>query len=161
MKSLSCVLLFATPWTVAYQAPHPWNFPGKSTRVGCHLTQPDFYFNDFFKIHIQFKYFSCFKPRVPKLWDLMPNDLSWSWYNNNRNKVYNACNTLESSKNHLLHPVPWKNCLPQNLSLVLKRFGTAILSYISILQTVSEGSPLIIAYISSEHLHQNQLGCLL
>ena len=29
VKSLSCVLLFATPWTVAYQAPHPWNFPGR------------------------------------------------------------------------------------------------------------------------------------
>ena len=24
------------PWTVAYQAP-PWNFPGKSTGVGCHF----------------------------------------------------------------------------------------------------------------------------
>ena len=29
--------LFAAPWTVAYQAPHPWNFPGKSTGVGCHF----------------------------------------------------------------------------------------------------------------------------
>ena len=27
----------ATPWTVASQAPHPWNFPGKSTGVGCHF----------------------------------------------------------------------------------------------------------------------------
>ena len=27
------VQFFVTPWTVAYQAPHPWDFPGKSTRV--------------------------------------------------------------------------------------------------------------------------------
>ena len=25
-QSLSCVQLFATPWTVAHQAPHPWEF---------------------------------------------------------------------------------------------------------------------------------------
>ena len=24
------------PWTVAHQAPLPWNFPGKNTGVGCH-----------------------------------------------------------------------------------------------------------------------------
>ena len=35
-KSLSCVRLFMTPWTAAYQAPRPWDFPGKSTEVGCH-----------------------------------------------------------------------------------------------------------------------------
>ena len=27
--------LFATPWTVAYQAPRPLDFPGKSIGVGC------------------------------------------------------------------------------------------------------------------------------
>ena len=36
VKSLSCVLLFATPWTAAYQAPPSMDFPGKSTGVGCH-----------------------------------------------------------------------------------------------------------------------------
>ena len=36
VKSLSCVRLLATPWTAAYQALHPWDFPGKSTGVGCH-----------------------------------------------------------------------------------------------------------------------------
>ena len=25
------------PWTVAHQAPRPWNFPGKNTGVGCHF----------------------------------------------------------------------------------------------------------------------------
>ena len=33
---LSHVRLFATPWTVAYLL-HPWDFPGKSTGVGCHF----------------------------------------------------------------------------------------------------------------------------
>jgi len=37
VKLLSRVRLFKTPWTVAYQAPPPWDFPGKSTGVGCHF----------------------------------------------------------------------------------------------------------------------------
>ena len=37
VKSLSLVQLFATPWTVAYQAPPSLGFPGKSTEVGCHF----------------------------------------------------------------------------------------------------------------------------
>ena len=28
---------FVTPWTVAHQAPCPWDFPGKNTGVGCHF----------------------------------------------------------------------------------------------------------------------------
>ena len=36
VKSLSHVQLLATPWTAAHQALHPWDFPGKSTGVGCH-----------------------------------------------------------------------------------------------------------------------------
>ena len=36
VKSLSRVRLFSTPWAAAYQALHPWDFPGKSTGVGCH-----------------------------------------------------------------------------------------------------------------------------
>ena len=35
VKSLSRVPFFGTPWTVAYQAPPSWDFPGKSTGVGC------------------------------------------------------------------------------------------------------------------------------
>ena len=34
VQSLNCVWLFATPWTIAHQA--PWGFPSKDTRVGCH-----------------------------------------------------------------------------------------------------------------------------
>ena len=40
VKSLSRVWLLVTPWTAAYQPTrllHPWDFPGKSTGVGCHF----------------------------------------------------------------------------------------------------------------------------
>ena len=37
MELLSRVLLFVIPWTAAHQLLHPWNFPGKSTGVGCHF----------------------------------------------------------------------------------------------------------------------------
>ena len=33
----SCACLFYTSWTVALRALQPWNFPGKSTEVGCHF----------------------------------------------------------------------------------------------------------------------------
>ena len=36
VKSLSRVRLLVTPWTAAYQALPPWDFPGKSAGVGCH-----------------------------------------------------------------------------------------------------------------------------
>ena len=36
VKSLSCVRLFATPWTVAYQATS-MGFSSKNTQVGCHF----------------------------------------------------------------------------------------------------------------------------
>ena len=37
VKSLSRVRLFATPRTIAYNAPPSMDFPGKSTGVGCHF----------------------------------------------------------------------------------------------------------------------------
>ena len=37
VKSLNRVRLFATPWTIAYQAPLSMGFPGKNTGVGCHF----------------------------------------------------------------------------------------------------------------------------
>ena len=35
--SLSRIQLFATSWTLACQAPCPWDFPGKNTGVGGHF----------------------------------------------------------------------------------------------------------------------------
>ena len=37
VKSLSCVRLFATPWTSPARLFHPSDFPGKITVVGCHF----------------------------------------------------------------------------------------------------------------------------
>ena len=34
---LSCVWLFATPWTIVVRLLCPWSFPGKNTGVGCHF----------------------------------------------------------------------------------------------------------------------------
>ena len=48
--------------------------------------------------------------------------------NNNRNKVHNKWNALESFKTiPRARPGLWKNCLPGNWSLVPKRLGTAAL----------------------------------
>ena len=42
-----------------------------------------------------------FTAGIPSLRDLMPSDLGWSaCNNNNKNKVHNKCNELESSRNH-------------------------------------------------------------
>ena len=51
--------------------------------------------------------------------------------NNNRNKVHNKQNPLESSSNHPTPLCPWKNCFPGNWSLVPKRLGISTLSQIS------------------------------
>ena len=37
VKSLSHVWLLLTPWTIPWQAPHPWYFAGKNTRMHCHF----------------------------------------------------------------------------------------------------------------------------
>ena len=63
-------------------------------------------------------------------WDLVPDDLRWSWCSNNRNKLHNKCNALESSWNYPLQPLSlWKNCLPWTLSLVPKWLETAVLRW--------------------------------
>ena len=65
---------------------------------------------------------------VPNLWDLRPGDVRWSRCSNNRNKVRNKWNALESFKTiPCACPRLWKNCLPGNWSLVPKRLGTAAL----------------------------------
>ena len=34
---ISCVLLFATPWAAAHEAPLSWDSPGKNAGVSCHF----------------------------------------------------------------------------------------------------------------------------
>ena len=48
VKSRSCVRLFSTPWTTAHQALCPWDFPGKSTGVGCHCLSSFLFILSFF-----------------------------------------------------------------------------------------------------------------
>ena len=57
------------------------------------------------------------------LQDVMPDDLRWSWCSTNWNKMQSKRNVLKSSPNHS-HPNRWRNCLPQNWSLVPKRLRT-------------------------------------
>lgn len=45
----------------------------------------------------------------------MPDELRWNWLNNNKNKVNNKCNALESFQSHpYLTPCPRKNRFPRN-----------------------------------------------
>ena len=53
-SSHSLVSDSATLWTVAYQAPRPWDFPGKNTGVRCHfLLQifPSYFPGDFYHVY--------------------------------------------------------------------------------------------------------------
>ena len=47
-----------------------------------------------------------FRAGVPNLWDLVPDDLRWSWCNSSRNKVCNECNVPKPSRNHHPSPLP-------------------------------------------------------
>ena len=46
VKSLSCVQLLATPWTVAYQAPPPMGFPRQEYWSGVPLPSPILHLED-------------------------------------------------------------------------------------------------------------------
>ena len=46
--------------------------------------------------------------QFPRLWDLIHVDLRWGWCNNNRNKVHNKCDVLESSWNQPCSPTSVK-----------------------------------------------------
>ena len=60
--------------------------------------------------------------RGPRLCDLMPDNLRWSWCStDNRNKVHNKSNTLESSKPPL--PRSIKKFYSLNLVPGTKKFG--------------------------------------
>ena len=67
LKSLSCVWLFATPWTAAHQAPPSMGFSRRSTGVDCHI---NFFFQRLDGIlssyHIPFEWrLNCFIWCIP------------------------------------------------------------------------------------------------
>ena len=53
-ESLGSVWLFATPWTIACQAPPSmgWDCPGKNTRVGCHFLLQGSFPTQGFNLHL-------------------------------------------------------------------------------------------------------------
>ena len=105
---------------------------------------------------------SAFKAGVPNLQDVLSYNPRWSWCNNNnRTKVHNKCNALETPWNHSPHPSPWKNCLGdccfkeptwldwvyQILYLLINSKPTKLIKYIKIpfhITWSQEGSCLII-----------------
>ena len=52
MYVLSCVLLFATPWTVAQQLLCPWNFLGQKTGVGCYFQLQGIFLTQGLNLHL-------------------------------------------------------------------------------------------------------------
>ena len=72
---------------------------------------------------------ASFTAGVPNLQDLIPDDLSWSWHNNNRNKVHNKCNMLELSQNHSPCDLVREKNFQWNWSLVPKRLRTTALQH--------------------------------
>ena len=52
----SCVQHFSTPWTVAHQAPCPWDSPGNNTGVGCHFLLQEIFPMQGLKLHLNKKW---------------------------------------------------------------------------------------------------------
>ena len=69
---------------------------------------------------------------APSVQDLMPDDLGWSWWNNNRYKVHDKCYVLESSRNHpppsFLPPVRGKIVFHEIIPRCQKGWGTTALT---------------------------------
>ena len=89
----------------------------------------------------------------------MPDDLRWRECNSNRNKVHNKGNTFEKSQNHPLLPGPWKNCFPQNRSLVPKKVGDrwyrSFLSPLAFKFSLSRSSKYTISRTLDNWIQQN------
>ena len=67
------------------------------------------------------------KTGVPNFWDLTADDLRWNWCNNNnRNKLHNQCNALESSPNHPTPPICGKTVFKETDPWCQKRWGPLI-----------------------------------
>ena len=68
----------------------------------------------------------------------MPDDLRWTWCNNNRNKVHNKCNVFHYISWTISPHSQWKDCLSGNWSMVPKRLGTTVFkAVISHMKSVS------------------------
>ena len=86
-------------------------------------------------------WFIAFKAGVPNLRGLMPDDLRWSWCNNNRNRVHSQCNVVWIALKLTSLLQSMKNCLPWNHFLVPKRLGGDCCFKASVMDTVSPLCP--------------------
>ena len=69
---------------------------------------------------------------VPNFLNLICKNLRWSWDNNNRNKVHNKCNVLQSLWNYHPHPTPQKVSSTKPVPGAKKMLGTAAIQHISL-----------------------------
>ena len=102
----------------------------KSGRLYRRLFSQESRISQFMQLNLAYKTPRSYDALCQGSQDIMPDDLMWSWCNNNnRNKGHNKCNVFESfqTHHHQLPPHWWKNCLPWNRSLVPKSLGTAFL----------------------------------
>ena len=129
VKSLSRVGLFATSWTVVHQALSPWDFPCKSTGVGCHFLLQGIFLTQGSNLGLQ----HC---RQTLLLSETPGKLKRSWGDpiNNRycnlidrnlftmdfsvselqfSSVAQSCLTLHNPMNHSTPGLPVHHQLPE------------------------------------------------
>ena len=111
LSHLSCVWLFATPWTAACQARCPWDPPGKSTAVGSHfllqgilLTQG---LNPCLLCHLHWQAGSL--PLAPpgkahKLWHI--HTVQYLLFKHKKEWSSDTC-----------HHLPWKRCTQEKKSI--------------------------------------------
>ena len=69
---------------------------------------------------------------VSNLRDLMPDDLRWSWCNDDRNKVHNKRSVLESSLNHPLTPPHGKIVIHETGPWCQKGWGPLVYTFVFI-----------------------------
>ena len=127
VKLLSCVRLFTTPWSAAHQALRPWDFPGKSTGVGCQKREEckipdqlqifcDSYFwyshySNFFLYNIWAKWMSLRYTAVQETWLEMILILGWI-----EARFYFTCMSLESQE-HMAKQLIWAQYHALNMNV--------------------------------------------
>ena len=128
VKSLSRVRLLATPWTVAHQAPPSMGFSRQEywrgvplpslleTPVSCDFQSMCVSFHEYAHMYTHV----CI--RVHRSPTSRPRTRTYCQISSNI-EVHSKSNVLESPQITSI-PCPWKNCLPQNRSLVPKRLGS-------------------------------------
>ena len=93
------------------------------------------------------------RSQASEIWCLRSDDLRWSWYHNNRNKVDNKCNVLVSSP-YLPAPVPGKTVFHETGPWCQKCWGLLLFQNFSYLP---EFSNMVLHQIHLEGLLNQRL----